>query len=49
MSIYKSGAFRRSAGVMSAISKQLKSINLKPVQRITFTFDPFSENAKTAR
>ncbi|XP_018572041.1 39S ribosomal protein L53, mitochondrial [Anoplophora glabripennis] len=49
MSIYFSGTFKRSAGVISAITKQLKLINLKPVRRIQVQFDPFHPNAITAR
>lgn len=49
MSIYYSGTFTRSAGIISAIAKQLKSVNLKPVKRIEVQFDPFHENAVTAR
>ncbi|XP_052889073.1 uncharacterized protein LOC128297470 [Anopheles moucheti] len=44
MSIKVGGAFRRSGGIVSAIGKQLKLVNLKAVQRITVTFDPFDEN-----
>uniref|UniRef100_A0A0K8TSA9 Large ribosomal subunit protein mL53 n=1 Tax=Tabanus bromius TaxID=304241 RepID=A0A0K8TSA9_TABBR len=49
MSIPFSGTFRRSGGVVSAIGKQLKQINLKSVDRITFTFDPFKENVRSIR
>lgn len=49
MSIYYSGTYRRSAGVVSAIGKQLKLINLKPVKKISVQFDPFHENAKSVR
>ncbi|XP_066146390.1 large ribosomal subunit protein mL53 [Euwallacea fornicatus] len=49
MSISYSGTFKRSAGVISAISKQLKLINLKPVKRIKVKFDPFHEKARVAR
>ncbi|XP_044255245.1 39S ribosomal protein L53, mitochondrial isoform X1 [Tribolium madens] len=49
MSIYFSGSFSRSAGVISAIVKQLKSVNLKPVKKIQVQFDPFHPNAVTAR
>lgn len=49
MSIPASGALRRSGGVVSAIGKQVKLINLKAVNRITVTFDPFSENVKSTR
>ncbi|CAH1159750.1 unnamed protein product, partial [Phaedon cochleariae] len=49
MSIYYSGTFTRSAGVISAIIKQLKLVNLKPVKKIQVQFDPFHPNAVTAR
>ncbi|RZB40399.1 39S ribosomal protein L53, mitochondrial [Asbolus verrucosus] len=49
MSIYFSGTFSRSAGVISAITKQLKLVNLKPVKKIQVQFDPFHPNAVTAR
>ncbi|XP_076274280.1 mitochondrial ribosomal protein L53 [Rhynchophorus ferrugineus] len=49
MSIYYSGTFTRSAGIISAICKQLKLINLKPVKRIEVQFDPFHPKAITAR
>ncbi|XP_055628855.1 uncharacterized protein LOC129770194 [Toxorhynchites rutilus septentrionalis] len=49
MSIARSGTFTRSGGIVSAIGKQLKMINLKAVSRITVTFDPFQEKAVPAR
>ncbi|XP_028137446.1 39S ribosomal protein L53, mitochondrial [Diabrotica virgifera virgifera] len=49
MSIYFSGGFTRSAGIISAINKQLKLVNLKPVKKIQVQFDPFHANAVTAR
>ncbi|KAL3266369.1 hypothetical protein HHI36_010546 [Cryptolaemus montrouzieri] len=49
MSIYFSGSFSRSGGVISAIIKQLNLINLKPVKKIQVKFDPFHPNAVTAR
>lgn len=49
MSIYYSGALRRSNGIVAAIGKQLKSVNLKGVKRVTVTFDPFAENVKSTR
>ncbi|XP_055857322.1 uncharacterized protein LOC129920134 [Episyrphus balteatus] len=49
MSIHYSGALRRSNGVVAAIAKQLKSVNLKAVNRITVSFNPFNENAKSTR
>lgn len=49
MSIYYSGTLSRSAGIISAITKQIKSVNLKPVKKIEVKFDPFHPNAVTAR
>ncbi|XP_037946672.1 uncharacterized protein LOC119678735 [Teleopsis dalmanni] len=49
MSIYFSGCRTRSNGVLAAIGKQLKGVNLKGVKRITITFDPFAENVKSTR
>ncbi|XP_068626255.1 large ribosomal subunit protein mL53 [Battus philenor] len=49
MSIPYSGTVRRSGGVVSAIAKQLKSVNLKAAKRVTVQFDPFSDNVKHTR
>lgn len=49
MSIYYSGALKRSQGIVSAIGKELKKVNLKGVKRVTITFDPFAENVKSTR
>lgn len=49
MSIPYSGTIRRSAGVVSAIGKQLKGVNLKAAKRITVKFDPFSDNVTHTR
>ncbi|KAF5303578.1 hypothetical protein FQR65_LT08179 [Abscondita terminalis] len=49
MSIYYSGTFKRSGGLISAITKQLKLVNLKPVKKIQVQFDPFHPKAQTAR
>uniref|UniRef100_A0A1A9UET3 Large ribosomal subunit protein mL53 n=1 Tax=Glossina austeni TaxID=7395 RepID=A0A1A9UET3_GLOAU len=49
MSIYYSGTLTRSSGIVSAIGKELKRINLKGVKRVTVTFDPFAANVKSTR
>lgn len=49
MSIPYSGTIRRSKGVVSAIGKQLKAVNLKAAKKITIKFDPFGENATHTR
>ncbi|CAH2050564.1 unnamed protein product, partial [Iphiclides podalirius] len=49
MSIPYSGTVRRSGGVVSAIGKQLRAVNLKAAKRITVKFDPFSDNVKHTR
>ncbi|CAG9796505.1 unnamed protein product [Diatraea saccharalis] len=49
MSIPYSGTFVRSGGVVSAIGKQLRALNLKAAKRITVKFDPFSDNVTHTR
>jgi hypothetical protein len=49
MSIKFSGTFKRSAGVSSAIAKQLELLNLKPVKNIVVKFDPFNKNVTETR
>ncbi|KOB74017.1 Mitochondrial ribosomal protein L53 [Operophtera brumata] len=49
MSIPFSGTLRRSGGVVSAIGKQLRGVNLKAAKRITVKFDPFSDNVTHTR
>ncbi|XP_072940823.1 uncharacterized protein mRpL53 [Epargyreus clarus] len=49
MAVPYSGTIRRSGGVLAAIGKQLKSVNLKAAKRITVTFDPFSDNVAHTR
>ncbi|XP_055315419.1 uncharacterized protein LOC129575605 [Sitodiplosis mosellana] len=49
MSIPITGSLSRSGGLLSAISKNAKLLNLKGVKRITVTFDPFGENVKQTR
>lgn len=49
MSVRFSGTLRRSAGVVSAIGKHVKLINLKGVKRVTVSFDPFLENVRPTR
>ncbi|KAK2582275.1 hypothetical protein KPH14_004618 [Odynerus spinipes] len=49
MSIPFSGTRTRSSGVIAAITKQLKAINLKPVDKIVVQFDPFHEKVKETR
>ncbi|XP_041974975.1 39S ribosomal protein L53, mitochondrial [Aricia agestis] len=49
MSIPYSGTFKRSGGVVSAIGKQLKAVNLKAAKRITVKFDPFADNVTHTR
>ncbi|XP_050726070.1 39S ribosomal protein L53, mitochondrial-like [Eriocheir sinensis] len=43
------GSLTRSAGLYSALGKQAKLLSLKPVAKIEFTFDPFTENAVVVR
>ncbi|KAJ8735662.1 hypothetical protein PYW07_007282 [Mythimna separata] len=49
MSIPYSGTLRRSGGVVSAIGKQLRGVNLKAAKRITVKFDPFGDNVTHTR
>lgn len=49
MSISNSGTVTRSAGLVAAIAKQTRLMNLKAAKRITVTFDPLHENAKEMR
>lgn len=49
MSVRFSGTLRRSAGLLSAVGKHVKQINLKGVKRVTVSFDPFFENARATR
>lgn len=49
MSIPFSGSKNLGIGVVSAISKHLKSVNLRGVQRITVKFDPFHEQVASTR
>ncbi|XP_011697867.1 PREDICTED: 39S ribosomal protein L53, mitochondrial [Wasmannia auropunctata] len=49
MSIHFSGTLSRSGGLMSAIVKQLKRVNLKPINRINVHFDPFHDQVKETR
>ncbi|XP_055682808.1 39S ribosomal protein L53, mitochondrial [Lutzomyia longipalpis] len=47
--MFRSGTITRSGGLFSAIAKHSKLINIKPVNRITFQFDPFSKNSTELR
>ncbi|XP_069704179.1 large ribosomal subunit protein mL53 [Periplaneta americana] len=49
MSVPFSGTLKRSAGIGSAIAKQLKLLNLKPVKKVVIKFDPFAENVTATR
>lgn len=49
MSIRKQGVFTRSAGVLSAITKEIRHLNFKAARRVTVQFDPFHEKAGVTR
>ncbi|VVC36974.1 Ribosomal protein L53, mitochondrial [Cinara cedri] len=49
MSLPFSGSKSKSTGVVSAIKKQSLLLNLKPVKKVLIKFDPFAQNAVTAR
>lgn len=50
MSVFRSsGLVRKPTGVHHALVSALKEVNLTPVQRVSYKFDPFHENANTVR
>uniref|UniRef100_A0A8D8RYP2 Large ribosomal subunit protein mL53 n=1 Tax=Cacopsylla melanoneura TaxID=428564 RepID=A0A8D8RYP2_9HEMI len=49
MALVFSGSKTKSSGIIQAIIKQRKMLNLKPVKRIVFKFDPFDENCINVR
>jgi large subunit ribosomal protein L53 len=49
MSVRFSGTLKRSGGIGSAIAKQLRLLNLKPVKKIEVKFDPFKKNVTETR
>lgn len=50
MSVFrKSGLARKPTGVYHALALALKEVNLTPVQRVSYKFDPFHENANAVR
>ncbi|KAF6214001.1 hypothetical protein GE061_011730 [Apolygus lucorum] len=49
MSIPFSGVLGLSGGLTAAIAKQVKSVNLKPVKRVVFKFDPFHDSVEQTR
>ncbi|KAK7863735.1 hypothetical protein R5R35_011141 [Gryllus longicercus] len=49
MSVPFSGTIGRSRGIVDAIHKQLRLLNLKPVGRIAIKFDPFGSKASETR
>ncbi|KAF4523695.1 hypothetical protein B566_EDAN006067 [Ephemera danica] len=49
MSIPYSGTLKRSAGVISAIAKQLRSVTLKPAKKVVIKFDPFHDKVAATR
>lgn len=49
MSVPFSGTLKRSAGIVSAIAKQLRFVNLKPVKKVVVKFDPFNKNVTETR
>jgi len=49
MSVPFSGTIKRSAGIGSAIAKQLRFVTLKPVKNVVVKFDPFNKNVKETR
>ncbi len=50
MSIYRvSGLVRKPSGHFHEITQQLKTIDLRPVQKIEYKFDPFHQSSKHVR
>lgn len=49
MSIPFSGTLKRSGGVLSAVSKQLRTVNLKALNKVSIRFDPFGEGVAPTR
>ncbi|XP_021931324.1 39S ribosomal protein L53, mitochondrial [Zootermopsis nevadensis] len=49
MSVPFSGTLKRSAGISSAIAKQLRFVNLKPLKKVIVKFDPFDKNVTETR
>ncbi|XP_073992916.1 mitochondrial ribosomal protein L53 [Rhodnius prolixus] len=49
MSIPFSGTLKSSGGLTAAIYKQVKSVTLKPLNRIVIKFDPFHEKIEQTR
>lgn len=49
MALKYTGTGTRSGGIFQAIAKQVKTISLEPVKKITFKFDPFGDNANGVR
>lgn len=49
MSLLPTGTFSRSGGLISAIAKNIRNMNLKAAKRITISFDPFHENVTSTR
>ena len=50
MSVFrKHGPLHRPGGIVHAIVQQLKQVDLRPVKRVTYKFDPFHPNTKEFR
>lgn len=49
MSIPATGSLSRSGGLISAVAKNIRLLNLKGVKRVSLTFDPFHEHASATR
>lgn len=46
---FTGGFNTKSKGVIDAIEKQIKSVTLKPVKKITFSYNPFQDNVYSIR
>lgn len=49
MSVSIGGAVSRSRGLISAIAKEVREMNLKGVKRVTITFDPLAKSGNPTR
>lgn len=49
MSLTVTGTFTRSGGIYAAVFKHTKQLNLKAIQRVVVSFDPFGKNVQNTR
>ncbi|CAH1405258.1 unnamed protein product [Nezara viridula] len=49
MSVPFQGVLKRSGGITAAIAKQLRTLTLKPVNKVSIKFDPFHHKIEQTR